>query len=133
MLDDIIPVPDNHILSSKTLYVRLLNGIMSLSTSLYRLRFMEEEIITISAHVSGRVQGVFFKATLAKHAEQLAVDGYVRNLPDGRVYFMAHGPRERLKKLVEWSRKGPPLARVTGIEVKVEQNGEDYQGFQIRR
>lgn len=94
---------------------------------------IEDEVITIAAHVSGRVQGVFFRATLAKHAQELGVEGYVKNLSDGRVYFAAHGPREKLKKLVEWSRKGPPLSRVTGIEVKVQDSLDSCNGFEIRR
>ena len=69
--------------------------------------------------VSGQVQGVFFRASAARMAEQLALRGYARNLPDGRVEVLALGDAASLLKLAGWLRQGPTLARVTEV---TEQN-----------
>ena len=67
--------------------------------------------------VSGRVQGVFFRQSTADTARRLGLSGWVRNLPDGRVEAEAEGERAALEALVEWCRRGPPAARVDGLEV----------------
>ncbi|RME35652.1 MAG: acylphosphatase [Gammaproteobacteria bacterium] len=66
--------------------------------------------------VSGRVQGVWFRASTCERARELGLPGWVRNLPDGRVELVAAGPVERLKALEEWLWQGPPMARVTGVD-----------------
>jgi acylphosphatase len=68
--------------------------------------------------VSGRVQGVAFRAYTVDEARGLGVDGWVRNLPDGRVEAEAEGERSALEGLVAFCRRGPPAARVEGVEVR---------------
>ncbi|MGD2055822.1 MAG: acylphosphatase [Gammaproteobacteria bacterium] len=65
--------------------------------------------------VSGRVQGVFFRAATRERALALGVSGYARNLPDGRVEVLACGPREAVEALCHWLQEGPPAARVTAV------------------
>jgi acylphosphatase len=65
--------------------------------------------------VSGKVQGVFFRASTAKIAEPLGVRGFARNLPDGSVEVLALGDAESLATLAGWLRQGPPLARVDDV------------------
>ena len=65
--------------------------------------------------VSGTVQGVFFRASTARIAEQLGVRGWARNLPDGSVEVLALGDTGSLATLTAWLRRGPPQARVTGV------------------
>ena len=65
--------------------------------------------------VSGTVQGVFFRASTARIAEQLGVRGWARNLPDGSVEVLALGDAESLATLSGWLRRGPPQARVSGV------------------
>jgi acylphosphatase len=65
--------------------------------------------------VSGKVQGVFFRASAARVAERLGVRGYARNLPDGRVEVLAVGPAVALAELAAWLRRGPALASVTEV------------------
>ena len=67
--------------------------------------------------VSGRVQGVFYRASTAERARALGVEGWARNLPDGRVEVVAAGAEERVQKLVEWLWEGSPAARVDAVEV----------------
>ncbi|MGH2812426.1 MAG: acylphosphatase [Actinomycetota bacterium] len=86
---------------------------------------MEE---TSRAHVfiSGRVQGVFFRAEAAQRARTRGVGGWARNLRDGRVEALFEGPREAVESMVEWCRRGPSLAEVTSIEVAWEEpTGEE--------
>jgi acylphosphatase len=69
--------------------------------------------------VSGRVQGVFFRASTREQALRLGVHGLARNLPDGRVEVLACGSRESVDGLCEWLQSGPPQAAVTGVECSV--------------
>lgn len=66
--------------------------------------------------VSGRVQGVFYRASTREQAQQLGLTGHARNLPDGCVEVVAHGPAEALDALERWVWQGPPAAEVTGVE-----------------
>jgi acylphosphatase len=72
---------------------------------------------TILIHVSGKVQGVFYRQSTKEKARAIGVTGTVSNLPDGRVQIIATGLTPQLDQLVEWCRTGPPKAVVTGIEV----------------
>lgn len=82
--------------------------------------------------VSGRVQGVFFRANTQEVAQRLGLSGYVRNLPDGRVEVVAEGEEGALRKLLEWCHEGPPLARVERVEVRWENPTGEFSGFHIR-
>lgn len=66
--------------------------------------------------VSGKVQGVYFRASTARMAEQLGLRGFARNLPDGRVEVLAVGDPLAIDALAEWLLEGPPLARVAGVD-----------------
>jgi acylphosphatase len=68
--------------------------------------------------VSGRVQGVFFRASTRLRARELGVTGHARNLPDGRVEVLACGTAAAVEALCEWLREGPPAAQVSGVEVE---------------
>jgi acylphosphatase len=68
--------------------------------------------------VSGRVQGVFFRASTRQQAEQLGLTGRAINLSDGRVEVIAHGPPEALDRLGQWLLRGPDSARVEQVEVE---------------
>ena len=79
---------------------------------------------TVHVFVSGRVQGVFFRSSVADLAESLDVTGWVRNLHDGRVEALLEGERGDVEKVVEFCRRGPPGAYVDDLEV----NWEDWRG-----
>lgn len=80
--------------------------------------------------VSGRVQGVFFRATCREEAQDAGVNGWVRNLPDGRVEAVFEGEDAAVERMVAWCRKGPAGARVTGVDLRWE-NPQDEKGFRI--
>lgn len=65
--------------------------------------------------VSGKVQGVFFRASTVRMAGELGLRGYARNLADGRVEILAVGAPSAVSKLAAWLRDGPPLARVAEV------------------
>ena len=69
---------------------------------------------------SGRVQGVFYRASCARLARGLGLTGYVRNLPDGRVEAAFEGSDSAVDEMVAWSRVGPDLANVDRLDVVVE-------------
>ncbi|HEX6329765.1 MAG TPA: acylphosphatase [Actinomycetota bacterium] len=81
--------------------------------------------------VTGRVQGVFFRATCARLARDAGVGGFVRNRPDGAVEAAFEGSPEVVDGLVAWCRHGPDLARVDGVEVVAEQPLGDVT-FRVR-
>lgn len=66
--------------------------------------------------VSGRVQGVFFRASTQRQAQQLGVTGHARNMPDGSVEVLACGSEAAVAALREWLWVGPPAARVSGVD-----------------
>lgn len=70
--------------------------------------------------VTGRVQGVFFRASTARRARELGLVGHAINLEDGTVEVLAIGPRAQVEALCDWLRIGPPAARVEGVEVVAE-------------
>jgi len=82
--------------------------------------------------VAGKVQGVFFRASAKKQADLLGVQGFARNLPDGRVEIIAKGEQQALQQLTEWCRRGPMLARVSDVSVGETQNSDHFTGFDIR-
>lgn len=73
--------------------------------------------------VQGRVQGVGFRWALAEQAEQLGLQGWVRNRRDGSVEALVWGAHEAVAAMIRWAGTGPSLARVTQLEV---ERSEDF-------
>ncbi|MCS7115566.1 MAG: acylphosphatase [Nitrososphaerota archaeon] len=88
----------------------------------------------VRAHVfvSGRVQGVFFRAETRREAKKQGVKGWVRNTPDGKVEAIFEGEEENVKQLIEFCKRGPPGARVTKVDVKWETFTGEFRDFEIR-
>lgn len=86
--------------------------------------------------VTGRVQGVFYRASAAERAERLGLSGWVRNRHDGSVELEAQGAEEAVRELVRWCHVGPPAAEVASVEVAwIEPTGAAGadRGFRVRR
>lgn len=80
--------------------------------------------------VSGRVQGVFFRASTREQAQRLGLCGHARNLDDGRVEVLAHGAEAALQELERWLWQGPPAARVEAVRREPAQ-GPVPAGFRV--
>ena len=74
------------------------------------------DFVARRCYVSGRVQGVFFRAATLQRAFELGVTGYAKNLADGRVEVLACGEQGAVVQLCDWLWQGPPSAKVTRIE-----------------
>ena len=91
------------------------------------------DLTSVRATVSGRVQGVYFRDFTSRHARELGLTGYVHNLPDGKaVEVQAEGERNKLAKLIEHLKVGPPRARVEEVETKWSEYTGNYSNFSIR-
>jgi acylphosphatase len=83
--------------------------------------------------VSGRVQGVSFRASARERALALGLDGEARNLADGRVELHAEGTPNAIDAFLAWCASGPPGARVDDVGVEDQEPVEGPAGFRITR
>jgi acylphosphatase len=81
--------------------------------------------------IRGRVQGVFFRDTLRRLAEQSGVAGWARNTPEGTVEAVLEGDEESVAQVVEFAHRGPEGAAVQGVE-ELKEEPEGLTGFRIR-
>ncbi|MBN1271559.1 MAG: acylphosphatase [Candidatus Aminicenantes bacterium] len=82
--------------------------------------------------VKGRVQGVSFRYYTQKWALSLGINGWVRNLADGRVEILVEGKMEDLEELVARTKKGPPIAYVEKVEVDWQPYRGEFSEFRVR-
>jgi acylphosphatase len=82
--------------------------------------------------VSGKVQGVFYRASTVEKAIELGLKGFAQNLTDGKVLIEAEGEEVSLRALIDWCHKGPPKADVTSVHV-TEGKVQEYKSFTIKR
>ncbi len=83
-------------------------------------------------YVTGRVQGVSFRFFTQDSAVKHELTGWVRNLPDGRVEFMAEGQRGMLDSFIKDINRGPVAARVTNLELTWDKFTGEFNNFRIR-
>jgi acylphosphatase len=82
--------------------------------------------------VAGRVQGVYYRAATAAQAAGLALDGWVKNLADGRVEVVAAGDAAAIAALARWLWQGPPAARVEAVHIE-EWTSSVPRGFSVAK
>ncbi len=87
----------------------------------------------VEAVVRGRVQGVFYRASLRREAEARGLAGWVRNRPEGTVEFRVEGDADAVAALLVWAERGPPHAEVAGLRVSEVEPDPAARGFAIRR
>ncbi len=73
--------------------------------------------IQLHVMISGRVQGVWYRACTKQKAEELGLMGWVKNTPDGNVEAIFEGEESTVKKIIAWCRVGPPLAQVDDVKI----------------
>lgn len=81
--------------------------------------------------IDGLVQGVCFRHYARIEAGKLDVRGWIRNMSDGRVEVVGEGTPEAVARLVAWCRRGPPGARVTGVQETYGPPTDDYTTFEV--
>ena len=87
----------------------------------------------VVARITGRVQGVCFRASTRDEAALLGLRGWVRNQSDGSVEACFIGPPDDVEAMLSWCRRGPTLARVRDVQVREESVPEDLpDGFRVR-
>ena len=89
-------------------------------------------MVRLHIHVSGDVQGVFFRAGAQSEARRLGLNGYVRNMSDGSVEVLAEGSKSALDEFLEWCSKGPAGASVSKIKYEWMEATGEFTGFRIR-
>lgn len=87
---------------------------------------------TVHLVVKGKVQGVFYRATAKKKADEYSITGWVQNTPGDSVEMVASGSQNHLDKFMEWCKEGPSRAKVTDV-IKEERQEELFADFTIRR
>lgn len=91
------------------------------------------DLVSVRAIVYGYVQGVFFRAFVSRQATELGLTGCVRNLPGGEaVEVNAEGERNKLEKLVDYLKIGPPAAKVEKVVTDWSEYTGSYFRFSIR-
>ncbi len=86
----------------------------------------------VRVFISGKVQGVYFRAYTREEAKKLGIKGWVRNLPDGRVEAVFEGKDDAVEKMIKWCHKGSPFSRVEDVEVIEEPYLGEFEDFSIR-
>lgn len=89
-------------------------------------------MITRRLRITGRVQGVGFRYALEHEALRLGLAGWVRNRADGSVEAVARGPEPAVAALAAWARRGPPAARVTGLQIEDTREQVPAGRFELR-
>ena len=89
--------------------------------------------VTLHLRVSGRVQGVGYRAALRAEAQVNGISGWVRNRRDGTVEAVVQGSPEAVEKILAWAKRGPPAARVSDVSASTAQNEHHrpYGGFEL--
>ncbi|MBW1649668.1 MAG: acylphosphatase [Deltaproteobacteria bacterium] len=80
---------------------------------------------------AGRVQGVYFRVYTKREANRLGLTGTVKNFDDGSVEIIAEGKKDQLCKLIEWTKKGSPNAKVENVSVKFSGATNEWKNFEI--
>lgn len=82
-------------------------------------------------YINGRVQGVGFRSYAAKHARQLNLTGFVRNLSNGQVESIVEGTKENIEKYHDYITQGPMFANVTNVNVNWENASGEFPDFRV--
>jgi len=86
----------------------------------------------VHVYISGRVQGVFFRAETQRTAKSFNLAGWVRNISDGRVEALFEGEDTNIEKMIAWCHIGPPAARVERVLTEEELINGSFNDFSIK-
>lgn len=83
--------------------------------------------------ISGRVQGVFYRASAQQEAQRLGITGEIRNLPGGEVEAIVEGQQQAVEEFIAWCRRGPPAAEVDHVRVRWGKPRGEFRTFVVAR
>ena len=88
----------------------------------------------VRAHVliSGRVQGVFFRAYTQEAAWERGIRGWVMNTRDGRVEAVLEGEKEKVEDMLRWCHQGSPMSRVSKVRIDWQEHTGEFKDFSVR-
>jgi acylphosphatase len=86
---------------------------------------------TYKLRITGKVQGVWYRASAKEKALSLGLTGKIWNAPDGNVEAIVQGPEEKIRSFIEWCKKGPSNADVENVHVTEVSDDSIYSGFKI--
>jgi len=89
--------------------------------------------IQLHVMISGRVQGVWYRANTKQKAEELGLTGWVKNAADGNVEAVFEGEESTVDEMIAWCRVGPPLAQVDDVKIIRKRVDGEFIGFTILR
>ena len=87
--------------------------------------------VAVKARITGAVQGVGYRAFVARVADRLGLSGWVKNLQDGTVEAILQGDKDRVEQGIELCRKGPPFSKVEHLKVSPHTFDEVFNSFQV--
>ena len=90
-------------------------------------------MVTVLLRISGKVQGVWYRASAKDAALGIGIKGKVWNEQDGNVGAIVQGTREQIDAFVKWCKEGPPLAKVEDVQVENVSTAEIFDSFEITR
>ncbi len=90
------------------------------------------EKVRAQVMISGRVQGVFFRAYTEKAARARNILGWVMNTRDGRVEAVLEGEKEQVEDMISWCHQGSPMSQVTGVDVNWQDYTGEFQDFSVK-
>jgi acylphosphatase len=96
-----------------------------------RTRSNQKSMMRARLVISGRVQGVYFRASASSVARAQRLSGWVRNCNDGAVETVVEGEEGAVHAFITWCHDGPPGAHVTAVQVMIEPHTGDFHGFRI--
>jgi acylphosphatase len=82
--------------------------------------------------ISGRVQGVWFRASTRQKAQQLGLTGWVRNTSDGKVEAVFEGEENKVNEMIKWCHSGSSLSKVKNVEIKKQNPTNEFDDFSIK-
>lgn len=82
--------------------------------------------------ISGKVQGVWYRASTKQMADQIGITGWVRNTSEGNVEAIFEGEKKLINEMIEWCNQGPPLAKVDNVTIKKMENEKNFDSFMIK-
>ena len=94
-------------------------------------KVQESDLQRAHVKISGQVQGVFFRDSTRQKAEELGLQGWVKNVPDGGVEALFEGPADTVREMVRWCEEGPQQASVENVDTDFENASGDLEGFEV--